>query len=1310
MYVVKNTYRPSKKTKRQIRHPFKKTKRSHSLYIRGGGGVGIEQCVNFINSLTNEKVKLDDIDCNALIKEIKENFNNNIYDESGEDEDTFIIKNSIKLKQIESYISSISHYNYKYDYFSGTLYLYRNYLLTKQYVNLQDYTIITLHEKYNKLYSTFFTENLNYLKKNERINELLLTIGTFKYNFTFNSAVHILGYSIKKDGYLLESAPIIFLRFGIYVFNIFEEIHNGDINDVNDANKQGYIDANFDEYINDIITTFNYLNDKKFIVPAPALAYGGTIEEKGATCFLVGKKLFDRDDLIDIGKEISDLYFGASGIYMHETPVNHIINYAKVLNIIHGIKTDNHFRHPTQVFYIEPWNKGIHRLLDLKDPLGSDESTIRNTHIGIYMPDEFMRCVEYDLDWYLFDNVNGDISLADFYGDEFVKKYNEYISDVNIKHEKIKARELWNKIISTQLKSGEPYILYKDSINRKSNENHIGKKVIRGSNLCCEVVQYTDEEYTASCCVMTMSALAFFDDNEKKMDWVEFRKAAVFLQKLADNLAGKIKNVLSERAIKSQDFRSTGIGLNGVTNVIFKYNYDFDSEDAVRINRELYENLYYGILQGSVETSKKKGSYRMFSGSKYNQGKLQYDLWDEEQIQLFAEKGKLLKVLVLPDYKKFTESQDKIDFLLTYNYEKPVFDNNKEKINYTINKEKLLELVSNTDETKDEYGTPNMNNKIADFMISICCSRYHLNVDKDKLSIPEWADLKTQIMKNGLRNSQLSSQPPSVAGSIFLETIPGAEPLTSNLFTTKTASGANWMLNQQLIDDLTDNNVNWLDVLDNIKANRGSVQKLENVKTKDGNTLDETILNKIKTKYRTVWELMESENGINNICTHSRERGRFLDQSEAFNVFLRNPDGDSVNKCHFNSWRYGLKTGVYYLKMRPAREAIQFTVSKDKTNPITIMDAQQDLRKKNPLLHDDRVYTMFPITYLDVWDYYKKLELLTWKAEEIEFMRDRAEFLKLDEPTKKVIKEILTFFSVSDGLVGENLVENFMKDVEMKEAIKVYTSQALQESVHEEVYGRLIENLIEDPIERDKLFTNWVNKESIKKKVFWGELFSEKDFTDTANLSEWEKKFLNEIDLIKQNCLTTSVSYENEEEKSREVNFTVRLIGIACLEGIMFSSSFAFIYYLSSVRGLKNMVGLIGSNEFIARDEGLHRDFAVFLYNNYINHKLSEECIHSIISIATEVETQFIEEILPPNGLDGLPKSHMIDYIKVVADNLAESLNYNKIYNVKNPLKWMDMISTDSKTDQFFKRSNEYQNANAKISYKGTQSCIGCSA
>jgi len=305
--------------------------------------------------------------------------------------------------------------------------------------------------------------------------------------------------------------------------------------------------------------------------------------------------------------------------------------------------------------------------------------------------------------------------------------------------------------------------------------------------------------------------------------------------------------------------------------------------------------------------------------------------------------------------------------------------------------------------------------------------------------------------------------------------------------------------------------------------------------------------------------------------------------------------------------------------------------------------------KLEPILaENDGRFVLFPIEHDDIWKYYKDNEACFWTAEEIDLSADLADWNnKLNDNERHFIKHVLAFFAASDGIVNENLAENFVAEVQYTEAKFFYGFQIMMENIHSETYSLLIDTYISDPKEKDYLFNAIETMPCVHKKA------------------EWALRWID------------------------NGTFAERIVAFAAVEGIFFSGSFCSIFWLKK-RGL--MPGLTFSNELISRDEGMHCDFACMLYNNHIVHKLGPGVVTGIIKDAVEIEKEFVSDSLPVN-LIGMNADMMCQYIEFVADRLLVELGQEKVWNVENPFPWMDMINLQGKTNFFEKRVGEYQKA-----------------
>lgn len=300
-----------------------------------------------------------------------------------------------------------------------------------------------------------------------------------------------------------------------------------------------------------------------------------------------------------------------------------------------------------------------------------------------------------------------------------------------------------------------------------------------------------------------------------------------------------------------------------------------------------------------------------------------------------------------------------------------------------------------------------------------------------------------------------------------------------------------------------------------------------------------------------------------------------------------------------------------------------------------------------PILQENKDrFVIFPIKHHDIWEFYKKQEACIWTAEEIDLHTDLNDWNnKLSDEEKYFVKHILAFFAASDGIVNENLAENFVGEVQYPEAKFFYGFQIMMENIHSETYSLLIDTYVKDEAEKNDLFHAIEVFPAIKEKAEWALRWISSD------------------------------------------SFAERLIAFAAVEGIFFSGSFCSIFWLKK-RGL--MPGLTFSNELISRDEGMHCDFAVHLHNHHLINKVSKARITEILTDALNIERKFITESLPVS-LIGMNANLMTQYLEFVTDRLLVELGCERVYNSSNPFDFMDMISLQGKTNFFEKRVAEYQ-------------------
>jgi ribonucleoside-diphosphate reductase beta chain len=299
------------------------------------------------------------------------------------------------------------------------------------------------------------------------------------------------------------------------------------------------------------------------------------------------------------------------------------------------------------------------------------------------------------------------------------------------------------------------------------------------------------------------------------------------------------------------------------------------------------------------------------------------------------------------------------------------------------------------------------------------------------------------------------------------------------------------------------------------------------------------------------------------------------------------------------------------------------------------------------LVENPNRFVIFPIEHNDIWEYYKMHQAAFWTAEEVDLSGDIRDWENLSENEQYFVKNVLSFFAASDGIVNENLAENFYREVQYPEAKFFYGFQLMMENIHSLMYSLLIDTYISNPKEKDECFNAIDRLPAVQKKAKWA-----LDWIENASFQE-------------------------------------RLVAFAAVEGIFFSGSFCSIFWLKS-RGI--MQGLCNANALIFKDENLHCDFAIHLLNNHVENKPSEKRIKEILLSALEIEKEFITESLPVS-LIGMNQNLMKQYLEFVVDGLLVKLGCKKQFNVEQPFKFMEQIAVETKGNFFESRTVEYQKA-----------------
>jgi len=635
--------------------------------------------------------------------------------------------------------------------------------------------------------------------------------------------------------------------------------------------------------IHAIQETYEYLSSKYFTHATPTLFNAGTPRPQLSSCYLIAMEGDSIDGIYDTLKDCGKISKWAGGIGLHIHNVrasgshirgtngrsNGIVPMLRVFNATaRYIDQGGGRRNGSFAIYLEPWHADIISFLDLKKNHGDEELRARDLFYALWIPDLFMQKVLEDGDWHLFcpDVCPG---LSDVYGDAFVALYNRYVGANKFTH-KIKARKLWFAILDSQMETGTPYLLYKDSANGKSNQKNLG--TIKSSNLCCEIMEYSNSKETAVCNLASIALNKFVTD-DKQFDYEKLHKVTGIITNNLNNIID-VNFYPTEKTRRSNLLhRPVGIGVQGLADVFMLMDIPFYSEEAKIINRNIFETLYHGALEKSMELSKKRG---------------------EE-----------LKILRVDDVNKDWEFSDITDTACD-TYVGISTDEAKQVL------EKLKPIAG---ELARPYGSSIGSYSSFD---GSPASQGILQFDMwgvDPGTRYDWGALKSDIKQYGLRNSLLVAPMPTASTSQILGNNECFEPFTSNIYTRRTLAGEFIMVNKYLITELTELGIWSEDIKNNIIENKGSVQHIEHLSQH------------IKEKYRTVWEIP-----MKHIIDMSKDRGAFICQSQSLNLWMEDPNYKSLTSMHIYAWQAGLKTGLYYLRRKPRHQPQQFTIVPESQN------------------------------------------------------------------------------------------------------------------------------------------------------------------------------------------------------------------------------------------------------------------------------------------------------------------------------------------------------------------------------------------
>ena len=677
-------------------------------------------------------------------------------------------------------------------------------------------SVSNLHKNTKKSFSETMTDLYNYVNPRTGKKAPLLSDEVYKvikknaekldstiiYNRDFN--YDYFGFKTLERSYLLRLNGVVVERPQHMLMRVSVGIHYDDLDSA--------------------IETYNLMSKKFFTHATPTLFNSGTPKPQLSSCFLLTMKEDSIDGIYDTLKQTAKISQSAGGIglsihnvrstgsYISGTngTSNGIVPMLRVFNdTARYVDQGGGKRKGSFAIYIEPWHSDIFDFLDLKKNHGKEEMRARDLFYAMWIPDLFMKRVESNEDWTLMC-PNECPGLYDCHSEEFEKLYLNYEKEGKGR-KTIKARELWEKILESQIETGTPYMLYKDACNRKSNQKNLG--TIRSSNLCTEILEYTSKDEIAVCNLASIALPMFIKNNS--FDHIELFNVTKRVTKNLNKVIDRNYYPVKEAENSNFRHRPIGLGVQGLADTFIKLRMPFTSDEAKALNQDIFETIYYAALTASMEEAQRDGTYKSYKGSPISKGEFQHNMWGVK--------------------------------------------------------------------------------------------------DEDLSGRWDWAKLRKDIKKNGVRNSLLVAPMPTASTSQILGNNECFEPYTSNIYTRRVLSGEFIVVNKHLLEDLVKLGL-WNEELKQelMKAN-GSIQHID------------FIPQDIKDLYKTVWEL-----SMKDIIDMARHRGYFIDQSQSLNLFMEGATMAKLTSMHFYAWKSGLKTGMYYLRTKSAVDAIKFTLDNTK--------------------------------------------------------------------------------------------------------------------------------------------------------------------------------------------------------------------------------------------------------------------------------------------------------------------------------------------------------------------------------------------
>lgn len=790
---------------------------------------------------------------------------------------------NIDYKKLASRIVISNHHKNTSENFENvidTLYNYKRYEKTESLIN-------------KKLY--------DYVKQNiDEINKIINYKLDYKFDY-FGFKTLERSYLLRVDKKIVERPQHLYMRVAL-------SIHKYDL------------EKAFETYL--------CMANQDFIHATPTLFNAGTNREQFSSCFLL---MMQDDSVQGIYDTLTDCakiskYAGGIGLAIHNirpsgtfiagtgghsngiVPMLQVYNYTARYIDQGGGKRNGSF-----AIYLEPWHADIFEFLELKKNHGNELERARDLFYGLWVCDLFMERVKTNSIWSLFC-PHACKNLYETWGDDFNKLYEKYENEKKYIRQ-VNAQELWFAILTSQIETGTPYLVYKDACNRKSNQQNLG--TIKSSNLCTEIVEYTSKEETAVCNLASISlknCLKYKNfDNKFTIYSIDNCMYCIASKKILNkyNIEYIEKTKEDFNLLENKPNISTYPIIYHKNNFIGGYTElekylkpDIDYKKLKNISKILVNNLNNIIDYNFYPTEKTELSnkrHRPIGIGVQGLANVFYEMklsFEDEEAKIINKNifetiyyGALEASCELAKDRENKMKQIKNGIII----------DNFEYIDEEINRDEYLGTYSSY------IGSPIYNNKL----------QFDLWEEEIDNKLHDWDKLRENIKNHGIRNSLLLAPMPTASTSQILGNYECFEPVMSNIYTRRVLSGEYMVINDYLIQDLELFNKWNNDIKNKIISHNGSVQYIENIPQI------------IKNRYKTAWEIKQK-----HIIDMSVDRGKFICQSQSLNLFMESPTFSKLSSMHFYGWQKGLKTGIYYLRTRPSSQAIQFTINPNENNCV----------------------------------------------------------------------------------------------------------------------------------------------------------------------------------------------------------------------------------------------------------------------------------------------------------------------------------------------------------------------------------------